>query len=58
MKKPINKIFKDIVSSIDIQTNLQEVDFLNVTLNLLNDTSRPYKKRNNKLLYIYLLLNH
>ena len=30
---------------IDIKTNLKEVDFLDVTLNLLKDTYRPYKKK-------------
>ena len=33
-RKSIIKIFKDIGFSIDIQTNLKEVDFLDVTLNL------------------------
>ena len=33
-RKTIIKIFKDIGFSIDIQTNLTEEDFLDVTLNL------------------------
>ena len=56
--KTIIKIFKDIGLSIDIQTNLKEVDFLDVTLNLQNGTYRPYKKANDKLLYIDSLSNH
>ena len=51
-RKSIIKVFKNIGFSIDIQTNLKEVDFLDVTLNLQNGTYRPYKKRNDKLLYI------
>ena len=35
-RKTIIKIFKGIGFSIDIQTNLKEVDFLDVTLNLQN----------------------
>ena len=54
----IIKIFKDIGFSIDIQTNLKEVDFLDVTLNLQNGTYRPYKKANDKLLYNHSSSNH
>ena len=57
-RKTIIKIFKDIGFSIDIQTNLKEVDFLDVTLNLQNGTYRPYKKPNDKLLYIHSSSNH
>ena len=38
--KSIIKIFKDIGFNTDIQKNLKEVDFLDVTLNLQNDTYR------------------
>ena len=37
-RKTIIKIFKDISFSIDIQTNLKEVNFLDVKVNLQNDT--------------------
>ena len=57
-RKTTIKIFKDIGFSIDIQTNLKEVDFLDVTLNLQNGTYRPYKKPDDKLLYIHSLSNH
>ena len=57
-KTMIIKIFKNIGLSINIQTNLKEVDFLDVTLNLQNGTYCPYKKPNNKLLYIHSSLNH
>ena len=57
-RKTIIKIFKGIGFSIDIQTNLKEVDFLDVTLNLQNGTYRPYKKANDKLLYIHSSSNH
>ena len=57
-RKTIIKIFKGIGFSIDIQTNLKEVDFLDVTLNLQNGTYRPYKKAKDKLLYIHSSGNH
>ena len=55
-RKTIIKIFKDIEFSTDIQTNLKEVDFLDVAWQ--NDTYRPYKKPNDKLLYIHSSSNH
>ena len=39
-----------------METNLKEVDFLNVSLNLR--TYRPYKKPNNMLLYTHGLSNY
>ena len=57
-RKTIIKIFKDIGFSIDIRTNLKELDFLDVTLNLKNGTYHPYKKGNDKLLYIHSSSNH
>ena len=57
-RKTIITVLKDIGLSIDIPGNLKEVDFLDVTLNLQNGTYCPYKKPNNKLLYIHSSLNH
>ena len=57
-RKTIIKIFKGIGFSIDIQTGLKEIDFLDVTLNLQNRTYRSYKKPNDKLLYVNLSSNH
>ena len=51
-RKTIIKIFKDIGFSIDIQANLKNVDVLDITLNLKNGTYRPYKKPDDKMLYI------
>ena len=52
------KTFKGIGFSIHMQTNLKEGDFLDVALNLQNDTYRPCKKPNDKLLYIHSSSNH
>ena len=57
-RKTITKIFKGIGFSIDIQANLKEVELFDVTLNLQNGTYLPYKKPNDKLLYIHSMANH
>ena len=57
-RKNINKIFKDIGFGIDIETNLKVVDFLDITFNLNNGIYKPYKKPNDRLLYINKSSNH
>ena len=57
-RNTIIKILKDIGFSIEIHINRKEEDFLDVTLNLQYATYRPYKKPDNKLLYIHSLSNH
>ena len=54
-------IFKNIDFKIKIVTNFAEVDFLGVTFNLENNTYRPHKKPNDKLIkliYIDVSSNH
>ena len=58
LRKKIISIFKNIDFKIEIVTNLTEADFLAVTLNLENNTYRPYKKSNDKLIYIDVSSNH
>ena len=58
VRKNIIGVFKDISFSLEVETNLKEVDFLDVSLNLRNGTYRPYKKPNDILLYVHSLLNH
>ena len=41
VRKNIIGVFKDIGFSLEIQTNLPEEDFLDVSLNLRNGTYRP-----------------
>ena len=57
-RKNINKILKDIGFGIDIETNLKVVDFLDITFNLNNGIYKPYKKPNDRLLYINKSSNH
>ena len=58
IRKKIISIFKNINFKIEIVTNLTEVDFLDVTFNLENNTYRPYKKPNHKLIYIDVSSDH
>ena len=58
LRKRIIKKFQSIGFKIEIVTNLQEVDFLDVTFNLTNNTYRPYKKPNDNLTYINTSSNH
>ena len=37
---------------------MRQVDFLNITLDLTNDIYKPYKKPNNKTLYVNSKSNH
>ena len=56
-KKDI-QLFKDSGFLIDIKTNLKIVNFLDITFNLNNGMSKPYKKPNDSLLYIKKSSNH
>ena len=51
-RKKIIKIFKEIGFDIEIETNLKEVNFLDITFNLNNGTHKPDKKPNDKLMYV------
>ena len=58
IRKQIIQIFKTIGFQIDININLKVIDFLDVTFNLLENSYKPYKKPNDKLLYINTESNH
>ena len=58
IRKNIIKVFKSIGFQIEIETNLHEVHFLDITFNFRSGTYRPYKKPNDKLLYVHTSSNH
>ena len=58
IRKEIIQIFKAIGFQIDININLKIIDFLDVTFNLSENSYKPYKKPNSKLLYINTESNH
>ena len=51
-------VFKDCGLSITTKCNLKSVDFLDLTFDLVNDIYKPYRKPNNKPLYINKHSNH
>ena len=57
-KKQIVKRFKEYELSITIQCNLKSVEFLDVTFDLYNNLYKPYRKPNNKPIYINKQSNH
>ena len=58
IRKKLIKIFKDNGLKITIEMRLHKVDYLDVTLDLANNTYRPYKKPNDKIIYIHKDSNH
>ena len=58
IRKDITEIFWSAGFKIEIKINLYIVDFLNVTLNLLDGTYKPYKKPNGQLLCVNASSNH
>ena len=58
LRKRIVALFKAEGLSITIETDLIETDFLDVTFNLSNNKYYPYRKPNNKPLYINAKSNH
>ena len=58
IKKDFQKIFRENDLNIVIKCNLKIVDYLDVTLNLLNNTYKPFFKPNNEINYIHKESNH
>ena len=56
IRKKIVKIFKDTNFSTDI--TLIDVNFLDVTFNLANETYQPHNKPNDEIKYINVSSNH
>ena len=53
IKKDFQKIFRESDLNIGIKRNLKIVDYLDITLNLLNGTYQPFSKPNNEINYIH-----
>lgn len=58
IRKQLIEIFKSFGFKIEINANLKQVDFLDVTFKLENESYEPYKKPNDQLLYINTSSNH
>ena len=57
-KKEIHKLFKELGLDITIDSNLQSVNFLDVTMNMKDGKFWPYKKPNNTIKYVHTQSNH
>ena len=57
-RKYIIKVMKDLGFQTEIETNLKEVIFLDVTFNLNSGLYKPYKKSNDQLLYVTTSSDH
>ena len=51
-RKRIIQIFKTCGLNITVKTNLKALDFLDVRLDLINNTYQPYQKPNGDTVYI------
>ena len=58
LQKKTIKIFKEIGFKIDFEANLKIVNFLDMTFNLIDGSSKPYQKSSVTLLYINKNSNH
>ena len=58
IKKSICEVFKSIDLKITIEANKSRVDFLDVTLDLEDDTYEPFTKPNNTIMYVNAKSNH
>ena len=58
IRKDLHNLFAEFGLKITIETNLKQVNFLDTTLNLDNDTYAPYRKPNDTPLYIDINSNH
>ena len=58
VRKKIIKIFQNNGLKIDISVNKKIVDFLDITLDMENETYRPYTKPNHNPVYVHKQSNH
>ena len=57
-RKEIANIFKELCQNITIDSNLKITNFLDITLNLNNGKHYPYRKPNDRPMYIHKQSNH
>ena len=58
IRKRLFKLFNDLGLKITVDTNLSKIDFLDITMDLSNETHQPYRKPNDTPLYINTKSNH
>ena len=58
IKTDFQETFQENALNIVIKCNLKIVDYLDVTLNVLNNTYKPFSKPKNKINHIHKKSNH
>ena len=58
IRKHFYTIFKSHGLSIEVECNIKSVNYLDITLNLDNETYTPFHKPNDETLYIHAKSNH
>ena len=58
IRKDLHKCFKNEGLKIKVEINMRTVDFLDTTLNLIDNSYKPYRKPNDTPLYIHKQSNH
>ena len=58
IRKDIHKFFGTYGLKYAIETNMKVVNFLDVTMNLNNESLGPYRKPNDTTLYVHTKSNH
>ena len=58
IKKDFQKIFRENDLTIVIKCNIKVAEYLDVTLNFINNTYESFSKHNNEINYIYKESNH
>ena len=58
IRKKLFKIFDEMGLKITVETNLSKVDFLDITMNLAEETYKPFRKPNDTPLYVNAKSNH
>ena len=57
-RKDLCSVFQELALKITAEVNYKTVNFLDVTLNLTDESYKPYRKPNNEPLYIHKESNH
>ena len=58
IRKKLHKVFNELGLKITVETALTKADFLDITLNIHENTFEPFRKPNNTPLYINYQSNH
>ena len=56
--KEFHQLFKENGLSLEIECNLKTLNYLDITLDSNTGTYKPYRKPNDKILYIHTIYNH